>query len=77
MLFVKNLFDFYIKSSFHIAICVVSLYLVSIFKLHIDVNYYILICIFSSTIIVYNFTFLHKKSPEKHVADLEHKVQVF
>lgn len=55
MLFAKNLFDFYIKSSFHIGICVVSLYLVSIFKLHIDVNYYILICVFSSTIVVYNF----------------------
>lgn len=55
MLFIKKLFDFYIKSSFHLGLCVVSLYLVSIFKLEIDLNYYLLLCIFSSTIVVYNF----------------------
>jgi hypothetical protein len=54
-MFVKKLFDFYIKSSFHLGLCVVSLYLISILKLNIDLNYYILTCLFSSTIVVYNF----------------------
>ena len=55
MLFIKKLFDFYIKSSFHLGVCVVSLYIISIYKLQIDLNYYILTCLFSSTIVVYNF----------------------
>ena len=55
MLFIKKLFDFYIKSSFHLGVCVVSLYIISIYKLEIDLNYYILTCLFSSTIVVYNF----------------------
>ena len=55
MLFIKKLFDFYIKSSFHLGLCVVSLYLTSIFKLQIDLNYYVLTFLFSSTIVVYNF----------------------
>jgi len=55
MLFIKKLFDFYIKSSFHLGVCVVSLYIISIYKLQIDLNYYILACLFSSTIVVYNF----------------------
>ena len=55
MLFFKKLFDFYIKSSFHLGLCVVSLYLTSIFKLQIDLNYYVLTFLFSSTIVVYNF----------------------
>ena len=55
MLFIKKLFDFYIKSSFHLGVCVVSLYIISIYKLQIDLNYYVLTCLFSSTIVVYNF----------------------
>ncbi|MDC0355048.1 hypothetical protein OAM97_02435 [Flavobacteriaceae bacterium] len=55
MLFIKKLFDFYIKSSFHLGVCVVSLYIISIYKLQIDLNYYIITCLFSSTIVVYNF----------------------
>ena len=55
MLFIKKLFDFYIKSSFHLGLCVVSLYIISIYKLQIDLNYYVLTCLFSSTIVVYNF----------------------
>ena len=55
MLFIKKIFDFYIKSSFHLGVCVVSLYIISIYKLQIDLNYYILTCLFSSTIVVYNF----------------------
>ena len=55
MLFIKKLFDFYIKSSFHLGVCVISLYIISIYKLQIDLNYYILTCLFSSTIVVYNF----------------------
>jgi len=55
MSFCKKVFDFYIKSSLHLGLCVVSLYLVSIFKQQIDINYYLIICLFCSTIIVYNF----------------------
>lgn len=55
MLIIKKSFDFYIKSSFHLGICVICLYLVNVLKHDIEVDYLIITFLFSSTIIVYNF----------------------
>ena len=55
MLLIKKSFDFYIKSSFHLGICVICLYLVNVLKHDIEVDYLIMTFLFSSTIIVYNF----------------------
>ena len=55
MLIIKKSFDFYIKSSFHLGICVICLYLVNVLKHDIEVDYLIMTFLFSSTIIVYNF----------------------
>ena len=55
MLIIKKSFDFYIKSSLHLGICVICLYLVNALKHDIEVNYLIITFLFSSTIIVYNF----------------------
>ena len=54
MFFLKKLFDFYIKSSLHLGVCVVSLYCVSVFKQKIDLSFLLIIFLFCSTIIVYN-----------------------
>lgn len=55
MLIIKKSFDFYIKSSFHLGICVICLYLVNVLKHDIEIDYLIITFLFSSTIIVYNF----------------------
>jgi len=55
MLIIKKSFNFYIKSSFHLGICVICLYLVNVLKHDIEVDYLIITFLFSSTIIVYNF----------------------
>ena len=55
MLLIKKSFDFYIKSSLHLGICVICLYLVNVLKHDIEVDYLIMTFLFSSTIIVYNF----------------------
>ena len=55
MLIIKKSFDFYIKSSFHLGICVICLYLVNVLKHDIEADYLIITFLFSSTIIVYNF----------------------
>jgi hypothetical protein len=55
MLIIKKSFDFYIKSSLHLGICVICLYLVNVLKHDIEVDYLIITFLFSSTIIVYNF----------------------
>ena len=55
MLLIKKSFDFYIKSSLHLGICVICLYLVNVLKHDIEVDYLIITFLFSSTIIVYNF----------------------
>ena len=54
MIFLKKIFDFYIKSSLHLGICVVSLYCVGIFKQKLDFSFLLIIFLFCSTIIVYN-----------------------
>jgi len=55
MLLIKKCFDLYIKSSFHLGICVIALYLVSIFKQQVSINHLLIIFIFSATVVVYNF----------------------
>ena len=55
MLIIKKSFNFYIKSSFHLGICVICLYLVNVLKHDIEADYLIITFLFSSTIIVYNF----------------------
>ena len=54
MIVLKKIFDFYIKSSLHLGICVVSLYCVGIIKQKLDFSFLLIIFLFCSTIIVYN-----------------------
>ena len=55
MLFLKKLLDFYIQSSIHVGIAVVSLLSITIFStnLHFNIDYFI--CVFFGTIVGYNF----------------------
>ena len=65
MLFLKRLFNFYIKSSFHLGICLICLYVVSINKLEININYVLIIFLFCSTFFTYNFIKYGKKILKK------------
>lgn len=53
---IKKLFDFYIKSSIHVALSVVALGYMSMSLALENVNISLLIFIFSSAIVAYNFT---------------------
>ena len=53
---IKKLFDFYIKSSIHVALAVVSLGYISMSIALDTVNTSLLIFIFSSAVVAYNFT---------------------
>jgi len=53
---IKKLFDFYIKSSIHVALAVVSLGYISMSIALDTVNISLLIFIFSSAVVAYNFT---------------------
>jgi len=55
VILLKNLFDFYIKSSFHLSISVVSLYCVSAYKQKLDLSFLLIIFLFCSALITYNF----------------------
>ena len=65
MQFLKRLFNFYIKSSFHLGICLICLYVVSINKLEININYVLIIFLFCSTFFTYNFIKYRKKILKK------------
>ena len=49
------IFEFYIKSSLHVSLCVLALILISFLRLNLDFNFIILFFVFNATMIVYNF----------------------
>ncbi len=51
----NSVFDFYIKSSAHLSICLVTLSLISYNTFDIDINEIILFCSFAATLVVYNY----------------------
>lgn len=55
MKILKNLFDFYINSSIHVALAVVSLCIISFFHFQIPLDYFLLLFVFFGTITGYNF----------------------
>lgn len=55
MKFAKQLFDFYIQSSFHVAIAVMSLVYVTIISSNLPNNFAYPSCVFFGTVLGYNF----------------------
>lgn len=53
--FLKHIFDFYLQSSIHVALSVLSLIMVTDILLHLDSNYYMSGFGFFGTIVGYNF----------------------
>tara|TARA_Y100000741_G_scaffold349758_1_gene319175 strand:- start:390 stop:1214 length:825 start_codon:yes stop_codon:yes gene_type:complete len=51
----KLIFDFYIKSSLHLSICVAALLLITTLRLEQEPDFLILFCSFCASIVVYNF----------------------
>ena len=51
----KSIFDFYIKSSLHLSICVAALLLITTLRLEQEPDFLILFCSFCASIVVYNF----------------------
>lgn len=51
----NSVFNFYIKSSIHLSICLVALSMISYHTLGIDFNEVILFCSFAATLVVYNY----------------------
>ncbi len=51
----NSIFDFYIKSSIHLSICLVALSMISYHTLGIGFNEIILFCSFAATLVVYNY----------------------
>jgi len=79
MLVFKRLFRFYINASIHVALGVVSLYLVSVQSLNIILNWHLLGFLFFATMVCYNFV-KYGVEAEKYliVAKPSHRpIQVF
>ena len=51
----KSIFDFYIKSSLHLSICVATLLMITFLRLDQEPDLLILFCSFCASIVVYNF----------------------
>ena len=49
------IFNFYIKSSLHLSLCVLSLIIITSLRFDLDFSYGLFVCIFCATIVVYNF----------------------
>ena len=52
---ISSIFEFYIKSSLHLSLCVLALILITNLRLNIEFNVIILFIVFNATIVVYNF----------------------
>jgi 4-hydroxybenzoate polyprenyltransferase len=52
---ISSIFEFYIKSSLHLSICVLALLSITYLRINIEFDYVILFIVFNATIIVYNF----------------------
>ena len=55
MRFLRAVFDFYLDASLHVALAVVSLYLVTVFDLNKSINLYLVGFLVFSTVVCYNF----------------------
>ena len=47
--------NFYIKSSLHLSLCVLSLIIITSLRFDLDFSYGLFVCIFCATLVVYNF----------------------
>ena len=50
-----SIFNFYIKSSLHLSVCVISLIIITCLRFDLDFSYALFVCVFCATIVVYNF----------------------
>ena len=50
-----SIFNFHIKSSLHLSLCVLSLIIITNLRFDLDFNYGLFVCIFCATVVVYNF----------------------
>lgn len=50
-----SIFNFHIKSSLHLSLCVLSLIIITNLRFDLDFSYGLFVCIFCATIVVYNF----------------------
>ena len=52
---IASVFDFYIKSSIHISLCVLAFVIITCLRFEIKLDFLILFVVFNATIVVYNF----------------------
>jgi hypothetical protein len=50
-----SIFNFYIKSSLHLSLCVLSLIIITCLRFDLDFSCALFVCVFCATIVVYNF----------------------
>ena len=52
---IVSILNFYIKSSLHLSLCVLSLIIITCLRFDLDFSYALIVCVFCATIVVYNF----------------------